>query len=262
MAIRCYTLARPNLDLESIERFLADERISWHRTGFKPADQLIEVAGRICYMSFGQRQSPRDNATYIGNLIAQGHGSVLEHASWTFLITGVTRAFTHQLVRHRAGFSFSQLSQQYYDHSEISFIEPSQVERVCEAHAAWVEAIEAVKRAYSVIAGLAVEKSGDLPRKEFLREVRSLARSILPNAAETKIVVSANARALRHFLDVRGDILGDREMRLVCAELLRLLLEDSQAIFADFAVETLQDGSPLVRRVAGGRQDARKTAAE
>jgi thymidylate synthase (FAD) len=262
MPIRCYTISRPSLDLEAIGQFLADEGLAWHRTGSKSADELIELAGRICYMSFGERQSPRENAAYINNLIVRGHESVLEHACWTFLIVGVTRAFTHQLVRHRVGFAFSQLSQQYYDHSEISYIEPAPVQRVPEAHAAWLEAIATIKEAYAKILSVSERNSKGWPRKELLREVRSIARSILPNAAETKIVVSANARAWRHFLEVRGSILGDEEMRRVCAELLRRLHEDSGSLFADFVVETLADGSPSVVRIGTASQDGGRTAAE
>jgi thymidylate synthase (FAD) len=260
--IRCYTISRPSLDLGAIGQFLADEDLAWHRTGSKPGDELIELAGRLCYMSFGERQSPRENAAYINNLIVQGHESVLEHASWTFLIVGVTRAFTHQLVRHRVGFAFSQLSQQYYDHSEISYIEPGPVERVPEAHAAWLEAIATIKRAYARILSLSEKDSKCWPRKELLREVRSIARSVLPNAAETKIVVSANARAWRHFLDVRGSILGDEEMRCVCAALLGRLQEDSESLFADFAVQTLDDGSPSVVHVGAMSHSGGRTAAE
>jgi thymidylate synthase (FAD) len=260
--IRCYTVSRPEPDLEEIGRFLADEGFTWHRTASKPADELVELAGRICYMSFGERQSPRDNVAYVRNLIVQGHESVLEHACWTFLIVGVTRAFTHQLVRHRVGFSFSQLSQQYYDHSDIAYIEPSPVRRVPEAHAAWLEAIEAVKSAYAKILRLYGEDTKAWPRKELLRELRSIARSILPNAAETKIVVSANARAWRHFLEVRGSILGDEEMRRVCAEILCRLQVDSRSLFDDFVIETLADGSPSVVRTATTSRKNNQTAAE
>lgn len=107
------------------------------------AERLVEFAGRVCYLSFGHRQSPRSNAEYIANLIRRGHHSVLEHAAWTFVLAGVSRAFTHQLVRHRVGFSFSQLSQQYHDEREAPVVRPSELNRSARAAAAWDAAIEA-----------------------------------------------------------------------------------------------------------------------
>jgi flavin-dependent thymidylate synthase len=80
-----------------------------------PAEKIVENAGRVCYLSF-ENLSGRSTELYIQNLIRQGHESVLEHASWTFVLTGVSRSFSHQMVRHRAGFAYSQLSQQYVDH--------------------------------------------------------------------------------------------------------------------------------------------------
>ncbi|MDU6092992.1 MAG: FAD-dependent thymidylate synthase, partial [Staphylococcus lugdunensis] len=109
--------------------FLNENGLTWIQKGnATEAEHLVEASGRLCYMSFGeQNQSPRNTNEYIMNLIVQGHESVLEHLNWTFLITGVSRAFTHQLVRHRAGFSYSQLSQQYHDESEAEFVVPIEV---------------------------------------------------------------------------------------------------------------------------------------
>src|SRR5689334_13364185 len=116
MSPHVYLISSPRFKIAEFNRFLAAERLQWKRTPHSaPAEELVEVSGRICYLSFGALQSPRSNREYIQNLIDREHESVLEHASWTFLLTGVSRAFTHQLVRHRVGFSFSQLSQQYHD---------------------------------------------------------------------------------------------------------------------------------------------------
>ena len=82
---------------------------------------LIEVSGRVCYMSFGSKRRRRTNKDYIGHILEVGHGSVLEHAAWNFIITGVSRSFTHELIRHRAGFGYSQLIQRYVDESSADF---------------------------------------------------------------------------------------------------------------------------------------------
>ena len=85
-------------------------------------NDLNEVAGRTCYMSFGKGR--KSNEEYLENILSSKHGSVLEHAVWNLLITGVSRALTHELVRHRAGFGYSQLSQRYVDESEARYVVP------------------------------------------------------------------------------------------------------------------------------------------
>jgi thymidylate synthase (FAD) len=171
-------------------------------------------------MSFGDRQSTMSNRDYVEQLIAKGHGSVLEHVAWTFIVTGVTRSFTHQLVRHRIGFSFSQLSQQYQEQDFYEFIEPPVLERNDNLKAEWEKAIQASHSAYCNIKKiLEVYYSAELQqkdrhnRREIRRLILSTARSVLPNCIETKIVFSANGRSLRHFLKLRGALVGDLEMR-------------------------------------------------
>jgi thymidylate synthase (FAD) len=232
--------------------FLQNEDLDWRRSdGTTEAEDLVELAGRVCYLSFGTRQSPRSNTVYIQNLIRNGHESVLEHMSWTFLITGISRALTHQLVRHRIGFSYSQLSQQYHEENGTPMILPKEIASHPEARAVWEESVEASKDAYQKVLEILreVPQLDKLPRKEFLRSIRSAARSLLPNATETKIVVTANARALRHFMEVRGAIVGDEEMRRLATSLLMPLKREAPALFSDFVFEKLSDGSSLVRKV-------------
>jgi thymidylate synthase (FAD) len=202
-------------------------------------------------MSFGKAQSPRTNAQYIRNLIEMGHESVLEHVSWTFIIAGISRAFTHQLVRHRVGISFSQLSQQYHDESETNFVEPSLVRRSKACRVAWQKTVMTAKAAYTELLQqleVAADKcENSNAAKEQLRAIRTAARSVLPNATETTIVVTANARALRTFLKLRGAIVGDEEMRIVSSALLSHLRVEAPSLFEDFVVEYLPDQTPIVR---------------
>jgi len=244
-------IARPVLDVSAVEEFLAEHRTSWKRDPqASPPSALVEFAGRICYMSFGTRQSSRSNAKYIENLVHQGHESVLEHASWTVVLSGVSRALSHQFVRHRIGFSYSQLSQQYVDHEQIQFVEPFDISRYPEAANHWYQTVNSIRRAYKHIRDLlqaeGLKETFD-SEKEFLRFVRSAARSILPNATATTLVFTANARALRHFLKLRGGIEGDVEMRKVAAQLLHLMQKEAPPLFSDFYTETLEDGSQIVR---------------
>ena len=253
MKLRIYLIGRSSFDVEAVLPFLQAEGVEWHRTpGATGPEEAVEISGRICYMSFGEKQSPRSNPDYIRNLIRQGHESVLEHVTWTFLLTGVSRAFTHQLVRHRIGFSFSQLSQQYHEETNATFVEPAHLEKSPKAMQAWQKAIAASREAYKIILDSLNELNGspglDLEQKEFKRAIRSAARSVLPNATESKIVVTANARALRHFFEVRGSIPGDVEMREVAGALFRLVQNEAPSLFADFTLAKLADGTPILTR--------------
>jgi thymidylate synthase (FAD) len=248
---RIYVIGRSHFHVEDFIPFLKDEGMEWQRTpGATEPEEIVEVSGRVCYMSFGDKQSPRSNADYIGNLIRQGHESVLEHVSWTFLLVGVSRAFTHQLVRHRVGFSFSQLSQQYYEETDATFVEPAHLQKSPRALQAWRNALAVSQESYRTILDSLKELNGtpglDLQQKEFKRAIRSAARSVLPNATETKIVVTANARSLRHFFKVRGSIPGDVEMREVAAALFKSVQAEAPSLFADFCLKTLSDGSPVL----------------
>ena len=246
--LRIYVLSRPHVRLEEISKFLDEEPSSWIESqNATDAENLVEFAGRICYMSFGAHQSPKTNAEYVQNLIEMGHESVLEHVNWTFLVTGVSRAFTHQLVRHRAGFAFSQLSQQYHDETEASFVLPPHLSKFPELLQEWRDTMTAAKRSYRRILGMLEDQEGSSGEQLSKKEAR---RSVLPNATETKIVMTANARALRHLLKVRGAIPGDEEMRQFSATLLALLKNDASALFYDFHTKTLPDGSPIVVKCA------------
>jgi thymidylate synthase (FAD) len=247
-------ISRPSLDIDSVEEWLRDLGLEWVRSPLAtPAEELIELSGRLCYMSFGTRQSPRSNREYIYNLIRQGHESVLEHASWTFLVSEVSRGFTHQLVRHRVGFAFSQLSQQYVDQKPMGVIMPRLIRESSQSSKQWTQAVEVARQAYQeILESLEREVPGaddSTDRRERRRAVRSAARSVLPEATDTRISVSANARAIRHFLRVRGSIVGDEEMRAVAARLLEIVRKEAPAVFADFDVR-IEKESPLVRQVS------------
>jgi thymidylate synthase (FAD) len=153
---RVYLVGRQIVDEAEIDRFLADEEVTRWATDTQVAgEKLVEVAGRLCYMSFAKPR-PGGNKTYIGHILEVGHGSVLEHAVYNLIITGVSRSFTHELIRHRAGFGYSQLSQRFVDESECAFVEPEAIAEDPELHVLWLEAVMASQRAYRRLAdGLA-----------------------------------------------------------------------------------------------------------
>lgn len=251
---KLFLVGRPNFDCDSFLRFLDTEQETWLKTGEASIpENIVEVAGRLCYMSFGSRQFRKCNGDYIHNLINQGHESVLEHVNWSFILTGVSRAFTHQLVRHRVGFSFSQLSQQYHDENDAIFVMPNIISRFQHLADSWRRSVRQSKKAYQELLSLlqseAFNRLKPLEKREFHRAVRTAARSVLPNATETKIFITANARAIRHFLAIRGGIPGDEEMRIVSALILNALNKEAPTLFSDFTIEEMPDGTPMVRQV-------------
>ena len=100
----------------------ADLPVNWLGVS-TDGERLAEFAGRLCYMS-QRNPASRTTRDYLENIKKQGHGSVLEHANYSLLLEGVSRSLTHELVRHRAGFAFSQLSQRYVDESDANFVVP------------------------------------------------------------------------------------------------------------------------------------------
>jgi thymidylate synthase (FAD) len=253
MEIKAFVLARPRFEpayQAFLDDFLPEGERGWRQSEeATPAERLVEFAGRVCYMSFGPRQSPTTNAEYIRKLVRNGHDSVLEHAVWTVVLSGVSRALTHQFVRHRIGFSYSQLSQQYHDESEARFVRPAVLERFPELGELWDLAMNNSQSAYRRILSklnAAPDETLSRDKREAIRAMRSAARSVLPNATETVLVTTFNARSLRHFLQIRGSTMGDSEMRCVSAALLAAVRADGPALFFDFAIEDAADGLPIV----------------
>ena len=119
---RIYVVGRQNVDRGELDKFLGEYGMSWQTDTEIGGEQLVEAGGRLCYVSYGKGR--KTNAEYVANIIESKHGSVLEHAVWNFIIAGVSRSFTHELIRHRAGWGYSQLSQRYVDESEANYVEP------------------------------------------------------------------------------------------------------------------------------------------
>jgi thymidylate synthase (FAD) len=238
-----YVLGRQTVNDAELDRFLADHSVSWQTDTEVAAEELCETAGRVCYMSFAKPR-PGGNATYLGHIKESGHGSVLEHAVWNLLITGVSRTLTHELIRHRAGLGFSQLSQRYVDESVAEYVEPDVIAADPELHALFVDAVGHAHESYVRLAALLTERMKDEPDRTTRRKAaRQAARSVLPNATETKIFVTANSRALRNILEQRGSRHAEPEIRKLANKLLDVLLREAPNLFGDYQRIPLPDGT-------------------
>jgi thymidylate synthase (FAD) len=210
-------------------------------------ERLAEFAGRLCYMS---QSNPAERATreYLENIKRQRHGSVLEHATYSLLLEGVSRSLTHELVRHRAGFAFSQLSQRYVDESRAAFVVPPAILDDPALEAEWRADMERAQGAYVRLVGELMERYtwvGDrVHRRKMAREA---ARGVLPNSTETKIVVTANARAWRTMLELRAGEGADLEIRRLAVAVLRTLQGEAPAFFSDFEIYVADDRREAAR---------------
>jgi len=136
-------LHKPNVTLIAYTEFKKPPGLPWETDTELPGEQLIEMAGRACYLSWSN-PAGRSNAQYIRNMLEHGHLSVIEHASATFYITGVSRSLTHELIRHRH-LSFSQQSQRYVPETAANFIEPDVIAEDPELHAIFEESVAAAQ---------------------------------------------------------------------------------------------------------------------
>jgi thymidylate synthase (FAD) len=238
----------PRISLIARPQFLEPEHLAvkWRGEG-SDGERLAEYAGRLCYMS---QHNPVNRTTveYLENIKKQGHGSVLEHAVYVLLIEGISRSCSHELVRHRAGFGYSQISQRYVDESHAAFVMPPAVagdpaleaeweRQVTAAQAAYVQAVEGLMRRHEWV-------TDKVHRRKMAREA---ARSVLPNATEVKIVVSGNARAWRTMLELRCGEGAELEIRRMAIAVLRVLQQEAGALFSDFAIYTADDKQDAAR---------------
>src|SRR5213083_1780210 len=210
-------------------------------------ERLAEFAGRLCYMS---QRNPLGRSTreYLDNIKKQGHGSVLEHANYSLLLEGVSRSLTHELVRHRAGFAYSQLSQRYVDESEANFVVPPAIVGDESLEQEWRAQIEGAQKSYVRLVEHLMERYGWIADKVHRRKMaREAARGVLPNSTETKIVVTANARAWRTMLELRSSEGAELEIRRCAVAMLKLLQKESPAFFSDFEIYQADDRREAAR---------------
>lgn len=219
------------------------ESVGWSPEGAESeAGELIEFAGRACYESW-EKPNPRTavNPGYIDHLLEVGHYSVIEHANLTWYITGVSRSLTHELVRHRH-FSYSQLSQRYVDPgegaSDTGMVVPPLLEGDAEGIKLLTQAVDTASHAYEELVAHLQERYPDSTRKEH----RQTARALLPNATETRLVVTGNYRAHRHFFDMRCSPAADAEIRNLALLMLEQAQQVEPSVFGDYAIMQDEQG--------------------
>ncbi len=262
-----FLIARPSIDLEGMRSYLravggeswlesrlgasegaagagGDSSVQPGAAGaINAGELLVEFGGRACYRSWEPGLNPNvtkirtDQREYFANILRSAHGSVLEHANYSFALRDCSRVFTHEIVRHRAGSAFSQESLRYVRLADIGFRVPPALEPVREQVISIVEQLEEFQQSAAQKLGIDAEGVPFHVKKE----VTSALRRLAPIGLSTDIIWTANARTLRHVIEMRTAPGAEEELRLVFDKVAQIMLGEAAGLFQDFT--RLQDGS-------------------
>ena len=251
-------LSKPEVNLSGMADFLGGfaEDLEFPQylqdpTSLSSGASLCKTAGQVCYASFSPKRTYNDQAErYFSNIVSSGHGSVLEHANYSFLFYGISRSVTHELVRHRAGVGVSQISQRYVSGKVLRFVERPEYQGDSVLHEAFEKRIDLAANDYNLTAErlLSKQKGGSEilsadAKTDLRKKVQQAARSVLPNETEAPIVVTANVRAWRHILSMRANPHAETEIRELAFRTYLCLVAVEPILFGDFRISALSDGT-------------------
>jgi thymidylate synthase (FAD) len=254
-------LAKPQTNVAGLAGFLEgfDPELRFPEylddpTVLPDSSQLCKTAGQACYASYGPRHTTNDNAAaYFERLTSAGHGSVLEHASFNFMLYGISRSVTHELVRHRAGVAISQISQRYVSGAVLRFVERPEYQQDEELHRLFEERVDRAAAEYESMAERLLERqeggasmlTADY-KTDARKKVQQTARSLLPNETEAPMVFTGNVRALRHIIEMRADAHAESEIRNLALRIFLCLRTVDPILFGDYELGELPDGTYTV----------------
>lgn len=220
-------------------------------TPLPPAEAVSKASGQICYASYGEKRTYNQDAQrYIDNIISSGHGSVLEHATFSVLLYGISRSCSHELVRHRAGTGFSQLSQRYVSGRVLRFVERPEYQNDPELHQEFEARIDEARARYESLAERLAQRQIEgyttlsaESRTDQRKRVQQTARSVLPNETETAMIMSGNVRAWRHIISMRVNEHAESEIRMAMFNVFQILKQSAPILFSDYQTKQLPDGT-------------------
>ncbi|MCL4400796.1 FAD-dependent thymidylate synthase [Candidatus Parvarchaeota archaeon] len=247
---KVYLIAETSLVKENLEKMLSDHggdiAKMWYDSTQAAAssngEYLIEVAGRMCYESYGVGMNPNvtkirgTSKEYLENILLKGDGSILEHSTVTFAFLNVSRVFTHELARHRVGTAISQESLRYVRPKEIKLWVPPEMENDKD----FVEAVETIENGYKKLEKKYNWDSMDFSLKKILT---SALRRILPDGIATNVIWTANHRTIRHVITMRTSPYAEIEIRKVFDEVANKMKVRYPLIYQDFERTELPDGT-------------------
>lgn len=240
-------VARPSVDYEAVAAYLREvggeswlERVDRDQLDVD-AQNLIEFAGRMCYRSWEPGLNPNitrvrdDQVKYLENILSSAHGSVLEHASYTFVLHNVSRVFTHEVVRHRVGSAFSQESLRFVRLDELPFWFPDWAREDPELMKQATELLNAME-SFQLWMGEHFGLDEDGVKFHDKKEKTSFMRRFAPEGVATGIVWTANIRTLRHTIESRTAPGAEEEIRLVFGKIAEIMKAEAPALFGDYEV--------------------------
>ena len=213
----------------------------WTTDSESDASKLVEFAGRSCYQSWRKpNPATATNEGYLSHILEMKHYSVIEHAGFSVMLTGVSRSFTHEMVRHRH-FSFSQLSQRFVSEDDAPFVIPPLFRDDPAAGAVFEDLYLKIQEAYQQLTEIGAGKLKGMEDRTLRRKrAREAARCVLPNMTETHVVITGNHRAWREFFEKRGELHVDAEMREVAVTIFTQVAQPlAPALYRDFQVKTV-----------------------
>jgi len=242
-----HLIGRPTLDYDAIAAYLHDvgghtwlERLD--RGELDGAQNLAELAGRICYRSWEPGLNPNvtrvrtDQDDYLGNILAATHGSVVEHATFNFILHNVSRVVTHELVRHRVGVAVSQESLRYVRLTDLPFWFPDWAHDDDELTTRATTLLEQMEAFQQWMADHFALDDPGVPFTE-KKAKTSFMRRFAPEGLATGLVWSANIRTLRHVIETRTAPGAEEEIRLVIGKVAELVQREAPALFGDYTIE-------------------------
>lgn len=245
-----FLIARPSVDADGMRAYLETVGgTSWldmredAREQRNDGELLAEFGGRMCYRSWEPGLNPNvtrirtDQQEYFANVLRSAHGSVLEHANYSFALRNVSRVLTHELVRHRAGSAFSQESLRYVRLTDIGFRVPPALEPVRDQVIGIVEQLEELQLSAAERLDL---DNGEMPFA-VKKEITSALRRLAPIGLSTDILWTANVRTLRHVIEMRTAPGAEEELRTVFDMIAEIMKDEAPSLFQDF--KRTQDGS-------------------
>ncbi|MDI6617230.1 MAG: FAD-dependent thymidylate synthase [Clostridiales bacterium] len=236
-------------------------------------EKLVSAAAKLCYSSSGidtimGNLSPDNVEKFIEMLMNLGHESPIEHVDFTFAAEGVSRALTHQLVRHRIGCSYSQQSQRYVSLKQFKYIIPPKIEHIPEAKQRFLQAMESDQKYYDELVGMLYKgnyeklilEGIDQKKAKVQAEKISLedARYVLPNACETKIMFTMNARALYNFFHLRCCNRAQWEIKNLADEMLRQVKKVAPLLFKNAGPSCFRGNCPEGKMSCGKMAEVRE----
>ena len=256
--IEIYNIARTAVDVKAVEEWMkflgADEFFEEQFNEDKPCSDgalLVALAAKRCYKSFQVGLNPnitkvrKDLCEYIDNILASGHGSVLEHAVYTFAIENVSRVFTGEMNRHRAGWAISEGSMRYIRYDEIPYWLPTSltiqenddkdlVARKVESQLIFDDIFSDIEDAYKRLCMIWDMNESD-KNFAYKKKMTSCLRRIIPMGIATGGVWTGNLRALRHVIALRTEPAAEEEIFYVFSRIAEIMLQAENFIFKDFS---------------------------